>query len=85
MALILKVYKMITLTLKHGYNENTISSVLSTIEDICEEVDCNMVWGSSTPKTISWNFFSRNDQHEECIRTMLLNLAQDYPYYVTVN
>ena len=76
---------MITLTLKHGNNENTISSVLSTIEDICEEVDCNMVWGTSTPKTISWNFFSRNDHHEECIRTMLMDLVQDYPYCVTVN
>ncbi len=76
---------MITLTLKHGNNENTISSVLSTIEDICEEVDCNMVWGTFTPKTISWNFFSRNDQHEERIRSMLLEMVQDYPYCVTVN
>ena len=49
---------MITLTLKHGNNEDIINSVLSTVEDICEEVDCNMVCGSSTPKTISWNFFS---------------------------
>ena len=40
---------MITLTLKHGNNEDIINSVLSTVEDICEEVDCNMVWGSSTP------------------------------------
>ena len=77
--------KMITLTLKHGNNENIISSVLSTIEDICEEVDCNMVWGSSTPKTISWNFFSRDARHEECIRSMFLDLVQDYPNCVTVN
>lgn len=79
------VAEMMSLTLRHGNDESVINDVASSIETICEEIGCRMEWGDPTPETISWNFFTRDECHEECARSMLMDLVHDYPYCVTVN
>lgn len=76
---------MMTLTLRHGNDEDIIDDVASTIDMICEETGCRMEWGDPTPETISWNFFTRDARHEECVRSILMDLVHDYPDCVTVN
>lgn len=76
---------MLTLTLRHGNDEEIITAITSSIDTICEETGCRMEWGDPTSETLRWNFFFRNDNQEECVRSMLMDLVYDYPYCVTVN
>jgi hypothetical protein len=64
------VAEMMSLTLRHGNDESVINDVASSIETICEEIGCRMEWGDPTPETISWNFFTRDECHEECAPAM---------------
>lgn len=76
---------MITLILRHGDAEDIIDDVTSTIETICEETGCRMEWCDPTPKTLRWDLFCRNERQEECARSMLMDLENDYSYCLVVN
>lgn len=69
------VAEMMSLTLRHGNDESVINDVASSIEAICDETGCCMEWGLPTPETISWNFVTRDERHEECACSMLMDLV----------
>lgn len=76
---------MVSLTLRHGGDENIVNDVASSIDTICEETGCRMEWGDPTNETLRWNFFFRDERQEECALSMLMDLENDYPYCVVVN
>ena len=76
---------MITLILRHGDNEDIISDVASSIETICEKTGCRMEWSNPTPEILRWDLFCRNERQEECARSMMMDLENDYSYVLSIN
>lgn len=72
------------LTLRHGDVESVIDEVSSSIDSICEITGCRMEWGDPTPETVSWEFYFKNENQEECTRSMLLDLVHDFPYNLSL-
>lgn len=76
------------------------SQVISPIEDpsaffeaheIADNVDaivditrCGMQWADPTANTVGWVFFFRNENQEECVRSMVEDLIRSYPHCLSL-
>jgi hypothetical protein len=80
----------ISLTLRHSDDEYLIDEVASNIDAICDITGCRQessftTDGAPTKETVSWLFTFKNENQEECARSMLLDLIDDYPYLLTMS
>lgn len=87
----------LTFTRVFGPCENYVNDhaehleIANSIETIVEETGCTMEWDdpssyeSSVDRwSIGWLFSFRNENQEECARSMLEDLVRDYPNLLTL-
>jgi hypothetical protein len=76
---------MSNLTLNSEVDMSTIDEIALNIDTICEVTGCHMEWSEPTQTTVSWAFSFKNENQEECARSMLMDLIYDFPYLLTMN